>query len=173
MSTQVPVRPPLPGLLDWLDSHDINHELRDHAVAVTAREAARAEHVDPHTFAKTLAVTTDDGRRALLVVEASDMLDLQKAARSLGARRARLMTEPEMEDVAPDCDLGTIPPVAALVGLDVVADHAIRNAEWLSFHAGSHGHSVRVDRAAWERAAGIVYADLAEERDNRPRWARS
>jgi Ala-tRNA(Pro) deacylase len=171
VSTLPSVRPPLQGLLEWLDGHDVTYELHEHAATVTARETARVEHVDPHTFAKTLAVTTDDGRRALLVVEASDMLDLLKAARALGARHARLLTEPEMEDLAPTCDLGTIPPIGALCGLPVVADHAIRDDEWLSFHAGSHRHSVRVEREAWETAAGVTYADLAEEQDARPRWA--
>ena len=33
----------------------------------------------------------------------------------------------------------------------------MRAEERISFHAGSHATAVRVDRAAWETAAGIRY----------------
>jgi hypothetical protein len=49
----------------------------------------------------------------------------------------------------------------------------VRDDPDISFDAGSHRYSVRVDRAAWERAAGVTYADLAEESDAGPAWARS
>jgi hypothetical protein len=37
---------------------------------------------------------------------------------------------------------------------------------------GTHRHSVRVDRLAWE-ASAVVFADLAEDVDRRPAWIRS
>ena len=33
--------------------------------------------------------------------------------------------------------------------------------------------SVRVDRARWERACNVIYADLALDADEGPAWARS
>ncbi len=173
MSVQASVRPPHAGLLGWLASHDVPYELHEHPVAFTARETARLEHIDPRTFAKTLAIMADDGRKALLVVDGADMLDLVKARRALEARHVRLLTEEELDELAPSCDLGTIPPVPELFTLPVFADYAVRDDPRITFHAGSHGYCVRVDRLAWERAAGITYADLAEERDARPRWALS
>ena len=173
MTVQETARPPHAGLLDWLASHAIPYELHEHPVAFTARETARLEHIDPRTFAKTLAIAADDGRRALVVVDGADMLDLVKARRALEARHVRLLTEEELGELAPTCDLGTIPPVPELFTLPVLADYAVRDDPRITFHAGSHGYCVRVDRAAWELAAGVRYADLAEERDARPRWALS
>ena len=63
---------PHPGLLDWLAGHAVEYELHEHPLTFTARETAEIEGVDPHRFAKTLAVETDDGRRALAVVDAVD-----------------------------------------------------------------------------------------------------
>lgn len=171
MSVKAPARPPHAGLLGWLASAGVAYELHEHPLSYTARETARLEHVDPHRFAKTVAVAGDDGKPALIVVDAADLVDLSKARRVLSARHIRLLTELELAELVPSCDVGTIPPVPALFGLPMHADYALRDGETVTFQAGSHAWCVRVDRAAWERATGVEYADLAEERNLRPRWS--
>ncbi len=164
---------PHQGLLDWLAAQRVEYELHEHAATVTALETARAEHVDPHTFAKVVAVTTGEGRRALLVLDATDHVDLVKARRALDAGQVSLLTEPELQALAPDCELGTLPAVGALWNLPLYADHAVHEDAEITFNAGSHRFSVRVERAAWERATQVHYVDLAEDLDRRPAWARS
>jgi Ala-tRNA(Pro) deacylase len=160
-------------LLDWLTVHGVEHEVREHALTVTARETARAEGIDPRRFAKTVAIETDDGRRALVVLDATDKLDFGKAAHVLQADHVRLLTETELTAISPDCDTGTLPPIGELCGLPVYADRAIREDAEISFHAGSHRHTVHVDRAAWERASAVAYADLAATDASVPAWSRS
>jgi len=162
---------PHQGLLDWLAGRSIEYELREHPETFTAEATARAEHVDPRRFAKVVGVATNDGRRALLLVDAPDHVDLAKARRVLGAADVRLMSEPEFAALAPECDAGTIPPVPELFGLPVYADFILRDAPEISFHAGSHQFTVHVDRAAWERTSGIAYADIARD-EGTPAWAR-
>jgi len=162
-----------PGLLAWLGDHDVEYDIHEHTPAMTARATAKAEGIDPHTFAKVVAVTTSDGRSAFLVIETTDRLDLHKAARTMGATDVRLLTEGEMSVLAPACEVGAIPAVGSLYGLSMVADHALRDDEAISFNAGSHSCSVRVERADWERATDVVYADLAADRDDQPAWAPS
>ncbi len=162
---------PHQGLLDWLAGRRIEYEVREHPETFTAEATARAEHLDPRRFAKVVGVATDDGRRALLVVDANDHVDLVRARHVLGAGDVRVLTEAEFAALAPDCEPGTVPPVAELFGIPVFADFALREAPEVAFHAGSHHYSVHVDRAAWERTAGIAYADLAQD-DGQPAWAR-
>ena len=154
------VNVPLVALLDWLGAHVLAYDLHEHPLAFTALEAARAEGLDPHAFAKTLAVATAEGRRALAIVEASEHLDLDKMAAVLGTHRARLLSEVELLDLAPACDIGALPAIGDLFGVPLFADHALREAERLTFHAGSHRHAVRVEREPWERAARVRFADL-------------
>ncbi|MEX1169123.1 MAG: YbaK/EbsC family protein [Chloroflexota bacterium] len=164
---------PDPELLHWLEKHDVEYELHEHAPTFTARATATAEGVDPRTFAKVVAVSTDDGREALIVLDATDHLDLRKAERILGAMSVRLLTEVQLKGLAPSCELGAMPAVGSLFGLGTYADYAVREDPDISFNAGSHGVSARVDRAGWERACGVIYGDLAAESDTRPAWARS
>jgi len=135
--------------------------------------SARAEGVDPATFAKVVCVTTHDGGRAMFVLEATDHLDLRKARHVLGVDDVRLMTEEDLAHLAPGCDVGAIPAVGELFGIPIYADHAIRDDPEISFNAGTHHHAVRVERPAWEAAAAVIYADLAEDWDRGPAWIRS
>ena len=92
-------------------------------------------------------------------------------AASWGPRTCGILTETEFAALAPDCEPGTIPPVPELFGLPVYADFALREVPEIAFHAGSHRFTVHVDRPAWERAAGVAWADLAQD-DGQPAWAR-
>jgi Ala-tRNA(Pro) deacylase len=172
MSAATTLDRPYPGLLDWLASQDVEYEIHEHDAAFTARATATAEGVDPRTFAKVVAVA-HKGRNVLIILDATDHLDLDKARRALGASDARLLTEAELTALAPGCEVGAIPAVGSLFGLATYADYAVRDDPDISFNAGSHRFSARVERASWERACDVVYADLAGESDSRPAWARS
>lgn len=173
MKAGIQLERPYQPLLDWLGSMDIEYELHEHERAITARATASAEGVDPRTFAKVLAVATPDGRRALVVLDAPDQLDLRKTCKALDVTDVRLLSEPELEALAPGCELGAIPAVGSLFGLTTYADYAVRDDFEISFNAGSHRVSVRVERAPWERACKVIYADLAADAEAGPAWARS
>ncbi len=164
---------PHPGLLEWLANHDVEYELREHPLTITARETARVEGIDPRRFAKTLGVATADGTRALIVIDALDRLDLVLARRVLDTRAVRLLDEAELQELAPDCEVGTIPPIGELFGVRVCADFSIRDDPEITFHAGSHRFTVTVERSTWEQAANVTYGNLAVEVDRGPAWSRS
>jgi Ala-tRNA(Pro) deacylase len=162
---------PHTGLVDWLAGHRVDFDVREHPVTYSAEATARAEHSDPRRFAKVVGVAAADGRQVLLLVDAPDHVDLAKARRVLGTTDVRILTEAEFTALAPDCEPGSIPPVPELFGVPVYADFALREVAEIAFHAGSHRFTAHVDRRAWERAAGVVWADLALD-DGRPVWAR-
>ena len=161
------------GLLDWLEANKVEYELHEHQTTYTARETAREEHVSMAAFAKAVGVIADDSRRALVVLDANDHVDLVRARRVLGASHVRLMTEAELAQSCPGCDVGATPPVGPIFGLEMHVDEAIRDVRDITFHAGSHRYTVHVDREAWERALGIKYVALAEHRILEPAWMRS
>ena len=163
---------PHPGLLAWLSASQVDYELHEHARTQTARQTARAEGVDPRTFAKVVGVRIVGDRDALIVLDATDLLDLSKARRVLGHETVRLLTETELATLAPDCEVGAIPAVGGLFGLPTYADVLIGEDPEISFNAGTHDCAVRVDRESWERATGAIYADLAVRDELPPAWAR-
>ena len=122
MSAATTLDRPYEPLLEWLAGHDIEYEIHQHDPSFTARATAAAEGVDPRTFAKVVAVASPDGRAALVVLDATDQVDLHKARQVLGAGDVRLLTEPELTALAPGCEAGAIPAV----WLAVRADHVRR-----------------------------------------------
>jgi Ala-tRNA(Pro) deacylase len=161
------------GLLDWLEANCVQYEIHEHPTTYTARETARVEHVNPATFAKAVGIVADDDRRALVVLEATDHLDVLKARNLLGATRVRLMTEAELADACPGCEVGATPAAGVLFGLPTYVDESIRDVPVITFPAGSHAYTVHVDRPGWENALGVRYSPLAERRILEPAWMRS
>ena len=166
-------RGPMKSLMTWLDSEGIEYELHEHERSLTALATARAEGVDPRSFEKVVWVRSAEGGDALMVVDSNDHLDLKKAREVLKSGRVKLVPEEEIEKLAPDCDPGAMPAVGSLFGLPTFADLAVREDPFVSFNAGSHTVAVRVDRAAWEQALGVIYADLAATTWREPAWYRS
>lgn len=172
MNTETTLDRPYQPLLDWLAGQHVEYEIHRHDLTFTARATAKAEGVDPRTFAKVVGVASLDGHRGFVVLDATDHLDLGKASRVLGIGKVRLLSEADLVALAPDCEAGAIPAVGDLFGLTTYADYAVRDEPEISFNAGSHRVSVRVERASWERASHVVYADLAEVAEADPVWAR-
>ena len=79
---------PYQPLVEWLAAQGIEYEIHEHDRAFTARATATAEGVDPRTFAKVVAVASHDGRNAIIVLDATDHLDLRKARRPRRQRRS-------------------------------------------------------------------------------------
>lgn len=165
-----PIVAPYQGLLDWLGTNGVEYELRMHPVEFTALRTAEDEGMDPRRFAKAVVVEGDDGRRAIVVVDALDRLDLHKVARALHVQEARLLQERELASFAASMELGAIPPVGDLFGVRVYADYIVYEAPEITFPAGSHAYTVTVDRAAWSRAAKVAFVDLVDNED-RPAWS--
>lgn len=159
---------PYADLLTWLDDHAVDYELHEHPLTYTATATAHAEGVSERTFAKVVGVRTSDGRRMLAVVDATDHVNLVRLAHVLAVEWVTLLTEQEMTTILPDCEEGTIPPIPEIAQVPVVADEAVRADPEISFHAGSHRTAVRVDREAWERAAGIRYGAFASAPESVP-----
>jgi Ala-tRNA(Pro) deacylase len=146
--------------MSWLDEMGIEYEVHEHEPSYTASETAAAEGVDPRSFEKVIWVRTTSGGDALLVLDSEDHLDLAKARDALRSGRVKLVSEGELERLAPDCEAGAMPAVGRLFGIPTFADYSVRDEPDVSFSAGSHRFAVRVDRAGWERAAGVAYVDL-------------
>ena len=62
-------RAPMKRLIHWLEAEGIEYEIHAHDRSLTAFDTARAEGVDPRTFAKVVWVRSAHGGDALMVVD--------------------------------------------------------------------------------------------------------
>ncbi len=136
----------------YLDSQEIPYEWLRHAEAFTAQEVAHALHLSGKRLAKTVVVEADR-RMVMVVLPASHRLVMSELRGVLEAREVKLIPEAELEKIFPGCDLGAIPPLGDLYGMDVWVDRTIADQEDIVFNAGTHLDAVRMKYGDFVRLA--------------------
>ncbi|MBI1941154.1 MAG: YbaK/EbsC family protein [Acidobacteria bacterium] len=128
---------------DFLEASKVNYEWLPHPEAFTAQEVAHSLHVSGKRLAKTVVLDAD-GRLVMAVLPASHRLDLHELKAALAVKRLEMLPESELAKIFPDCDLGAIPPLGSLYGMDVWVDGAVAQSEEIVFTAGTHVDAVRI-----------------------------
>jgi Ala-tRNA(Pro) deacylase len=134
---------PINTLKEFLDGHRTKYVTIRHSPAYTAQETAQSAHIPGKEMAKTVMVKVD-GKMAMMVVPASDHLDVPELRRAIGAGKVELATEGEFKSLFPDCEIGAMPPFGNLYGLDVFASARLAEDENIAFNAGSHTELIKL-----------------------------
>ncbi len=131
------------SIIQYLHRNHVPYVRRPHLRAITAQALAQSLHVSGFQVAKSVLLHMQD-RLWLCVASAPDILDLDRVAAVVGARRVRLADESEFAALFPQCEVGAEPPFGQLYGLPVVVDEHLARAERLLFRAGSHEEAIEL-----------------------------
>jgi Ala-tRNA(Pro) deacylase len=147
-----------------LEQERITYELVEHDRALTAAAEARAAGEEPANAVKSVLLRRLDGY-VLVVLQASDRLDLGKVRDQLGEAGAhlRLATEEEMDADFPQFELGALPPLGEMLPAPEIVDRRVLDHDRVLCNAGDHTHSVLVDPAEIVRASRAEVADVRED----------
>lgn len=147
------------------DAH-VAHRMVDHPPTYSARADAQATGLPAARVAKTL-VTVDHGTYWLAVVPAARRLDLQRMRAALGASsHLRLATEPELADRFPEFDVGAVPPLGRLIGVEEVVDPLLLHEPEMLAAGGDHAHGVLLEPERLVEAVGARVADICEHTED-------
>jgi Ala-tRNA(Pro) deacylase len=134
---------PVDKLREFLDRNRIKYVVITHSPAHTAQEVAASAHIPGRNMAKTVIVKLD-GRMAMAVLPASELVDLDLLADAAFVERAELADEDEFADRFGDCELGAMPPFGNLYGMDVYVADTLAEDDEIAFNAGSHTELVQM-----------------------------
>lgn len=154
--------PIIQRLKGCLDNHQIRYESIPHREAHTASEMIHALHVpekDLTTVVKSVIVKVRDGF-VMIVLAASEKVDLKRLKAVVQTSQLRLATEEECQGLFPDCDLGSLPPFGNLYGLQVYADQAITENEEIIFPAGTCREAIKMRYDDFERLVDPMVVPL-------------
>ena len=143
---------------DYLDSHHVHYEVLDHQEAYTAPEIAHTLHVSGEMFAKVVIVKAD-GRFVMVALPSNWQIDFKRVKEVLRGRQVRLATEAEFKGLFPDCEIGAMPPLGNLYGVDVYVDQSLTEDEAIVFQAGTHVGAIKL---RYEDFANLVHPKVAE-----------
>jgi Ala-tRNA(Pro) deacylase len=147
-----------------LEEQGIDYELVEHERAETAAAEARAAGQEPANAVKSVLLRGPDGYE-LVVIQASDRLDLGKVGEQLGGSRSelRLATEEEMDADFPQFELGALPPLGEMLPAPEIVDRRVLDHDRVLCNAGDHTHSVLLDPSEIVRAANAEVADVRQD----------
>jgi Ala-tRNA(Pro) deacylase len=139
-------------LRSYFDDHGVVYRLIEHEPAGSAERyhavlGTRYEQMPKAVF---LRYRGENGEGfAILALQAHKRADLQRVARLLDARDARLGSRDELRQTT-GCDWGELPPVGRLFGLPLLFDQDLRSEDELYFNAASLTTSIVVSAVALE-----------------------
>jgi Ala-tRNA(Pro) deacylase len=141
----------------------ISFTLRHHALAFTAQDVAACEHIPGDQLAKPVIVIAD-GQPMMVVLPASYVVNITKLAAALGVREIHLADEEDFASMFDDCEVGALPPLGNLYGLDVYVDESITRDRHIEFRAGTHTDTIGIEYADYERLVQPKAIDFARHR---------
>ena len=137
-------------LKDFLDRNNIKYDTIMHTPSYTAQEIAASAHISGKELAKTVLVKID-GNMTMVVLPASQKIDLGLLKKVVGADTVELAGEQEFEGRFPDCEVGAMPPFGNLYGMDVFVADKLTKDEEIAFSAGSHTELIKLSYKDYEK----------------------
>ncbi len=155
---------PLEATTKHLDEHGIEYEVVEHDRAYTAAAEARAAGEEPANAVKSVLLRDLEGYE-LVVLQASDRLDVGKVRELLGEGRSelRLATEQEMDTDFPQFELGALPPLGEMLPAPEIVDRRVLEHDRVLCNGGDHTHSVLLDPKEIVRVSSAEVGDVRED----------
>jgi Ala-tRNA(Pro) deacylase len=128
---------------EFLESNHVTYVSFGHPQAFTAQEVATSARIQEKELAKTVMVKID-GKMAMAVLPASHRVDFHLLKGICGAKKIELAREAEFKDLFGECEIGAMPPLGMLYGMDVFASESLEKNTMIVFNAGSHTELIRL-----------------------------
>jgi Ala-tRNA(Pro) deacylase len=148
---------PVRQLQEFLDSHHAKYMTITHSPTYSAQTIAASTHTPGKEFAKSVIVKLD-GKMALAVLPACNLIDFNRLRETTGAGDAELAHEEEFQHLFPECEVGAMPPFGNLYGLEAFVDESLTEDQEIAFNAGSHWELMRM---AYRDFEGLVKPKVA------------
>ncbi|MDB6031454.1 MAG: prolyl-tRNA synthetase [Verrucomicrobiales bacterium] len=137
---------------NFLEKENVCYSTILHSPAFTAQESSESAHISGKAFAKTVIVEID-GKSAMAVLPADRRVDLDDLREITGSSSAHMASEAQMKSLFPDCEIGAMPPLGNLYGMEVYVAPALAQSGEIVFNAGSHTELIKMRFADFERVA--------------------
>lgn len=131
-----------------LAKRGVPFEERQHREVFTSQELAQCEHISGHRLAKVVVVIAD-GVPVELILPASRRVDLDRVRKVLRAHFVRMATEPEIERIFDDVEIGALPALRHWRDVEVLMDRDMEVEGEIMIQGGSHESAFCLDYHDW------------------------
>lgn len=148
-------------LTEYLDGKHIHYEPLQHDRVFTGIEEARVLGIDADEVLKTVILDTR-GEHVALVLPSGERLDMNLVREVVDDEEATLAIEEELTLDFGGFELGALPPVAPLLGVDMIVDPTVKDHGPVIFAGGTQTESVKVDAEELFSFQPVRFAQIAE-----------
>ncbi len=129
-------------ITNFLDKHNINHEVLEHKTVYTAFDAAQTLGKKLNEIAKTLAVKADK-KYIIIVVPASRKVNMDKLKKVLDAKKVDIVKEVDIKKVFKSKP-GALIPFAKMHKVPVYVDKVLLKSKSVIMSSGSYTESLKI-----------------------------
>ena len=137
------------SLQKYLAENGVAYETVHHTHTNSSMNSAYSAHIPGNLLAKSVILKDDNGYM-MAVVPATEHVKTRKVNHAL-KRHFGIATEPELESLFTDCELGAIPAVAEPYSMEAVIDHKLDDCPDIYLEGGDHEELVHIKGAAYRR----------------------
>lgn len=129
----------------YLTSHGVPYRVYLHEETFDSQHLAQELGVSSKNVAKTVMLRADHGfRYFVLLLPASERVDLERLSKALGGANIRLATELEIEQRCPDCAQGIVTPFGSHINAQTLVDESLVNHKHIFIQGDSHREALRI-----------------------------
>ncbi len=124
-------------LVTFLETNHLKYESITHSETQTSLATANLINCNTTQFAKVMVCEIDNDRTSLLVLPATEVLDLKEFKKNIGASKIVLLQEKDLGNFFDDCEIGAQPAYGSLYCLPTfLSEHFDQNKD-IYFNAGT------------------------------------
>ena len=139
-------------LSELVRRNGIDVEVLPHREVFTAQEVAQSSHLPGRNVAKVVLVRDAARDPIMVVLPASEQVDLETLRSLTGRPGLELAAEYDLQHLFPDCELGAMPPFGHLYGMQMYVDPCLADHD-IWFQAGNHHEIARMSFESYARLA--------------------
>ncbi|HEY1406739.1 MAG TPA: YbaK/EbsC family protein [Spirochaetota bacterium] len=137
-------------MLDYLRRNKIDYEIVDHPKSFSAQRTAQVSHFPGRMVAKPVILQVD-GSLKMIVMPADENIDIMHLMEIFNTRNIHLAREKDFSDIFPECEIGGMPPMGNLYGMDVYVAQDLAKDDTIVFNGGDHRELIKMAYKDYER----------------------
>lgn len=136
-------------LRKYLAENGVAFDTVPHTHTTNSMNSAQAAHIPGQNLAKSVILEDGDGY-LMAVIPATEHVKLTKVYHALN-RDMGLATEPELESLFTDCELGAIPAVGKAYSMETIVDNKLADCPDVYLESGDHEELVHIKGSSYKR----------------------
>jgi Ala-tRNA(Pro) deacylase len=137
-------------MMNFFKTNNVHFEIMNHPRAYSAQRTAQVTHTPGRMVAKPVILQVDNSLK-MIVMPADEKIDIMHMMDIFKTKNVRLVNEREFTNVFDDCEIGGMPPLGNLYGIDTFVAKDLTKDETIAFNGGDHYELIRMMYKDFER----------------------